>query len=271
MINISVLGAGWLGLPLALSLKQAGNKVKVSHSSEQACEKTRLQGLDAHVCKLGDTFNITQSQALFESDILIVTIPPGFRQATQGKDFLIKWRQIINSANASGIQKIIMTSSTGVYPDNNQMMREEDACAHNEKAKILLSAEQLLQSEFKGEYLVVRLGGLFGGNRHPARFVKHMKKLNSEAIANMLHLDDAVGAICYLIEKQATNQIFNIVSPKHPTKAVFYQTAIRYNDENLNMPQIMNGDSGKCISSDKLLTIGYCFIYPNPCSVYQII
>lgn len=263
MINISVLGAGWLGLPLALSLKQAGNKVKVSHSTEQACEKTRLQGLDAQVCKLGDAFNFLQSRALFETDILIVTIPPGFRQATQGTDFLIKWRQIINSANASGIQKIIMTSSTGVYPDSNQVMREEDAYAHNEKAKILLSAEQLLQSEFKGEHLVVRLGGLFGGNRHPARFVKHMKKLNSEAIANMLHLDDAVGAIQFLTEHGILNQTLNVCCPNPVTKVTFYQAAVKHYHEELVFPSIIDGQITKQVSSEKLLKFGYEFKFKS--------
>lgn len=263
------MGAGWLGLPLALTLKQAGNKVKISHSSEQACEKTRLQGLDAYVCKLGDTFNFTQSRALFETDILIVTIPPGFRQARQGKDFLIKWRQIISSANASGIQKIIMTSSTSVYPDTSQVMHEEDACGHNEKAKILLAAEKQLQSEFKGKYLIARLGGLFGANRHPARFVKHMKELNAEAFSNMLHLDDAISSLLFLIKHNRYNQIFNIVSPEHPTKLDFYQAALNKSSLESKLPRCVLSGQGKCISADKLLASGYIFNYKNPIDAFM--
>ncbi|MCU4674333.1 NAD(P)H-binding protein [Catenovulum sp. 2E275] len=264
-LNISILGAGWLGLPLAQHLLTQGYNVHTTRSSQAGCDQINSQFVPCSVFELGENFTDNQSVAhrIFNADILIVTIPPGFRQVNKGQDYLLKWRQITTQANLAGVKKIIMTSSTSVYPEQDKLMLETDATAHNEKADILLQAENLLTTDFNGDYIIVRLAGLFGPDRHPARFIKHMKTLSQQAPANMLHLDDAIKAISFLIDKAVKNEIINISSPERVSKADFYKQAIKIDGQILNLFPKLDKQKGKHINCEKLIKLGYQFKFKN--------
>jgi len=267
--KLTVLGAGWLGLPLAKSLQMQGYQVTVTRSSAVGCRQTAAQGLSCQPCMLGEPISNEQAESIFKTDMLIVTFPPGFRQPSQGKDYLKKWRQVIELANQYSVKNIMMTSSTAVYPEIDAVMTEDDACAYNEKSEILLAAESLLKTEFNGDYLVLRLAGLFGPDRHPARFVNKLKQLNQNAPANMLHLDDAVGAINFLIQNKIVNQTLNISSPEFISKADFYQAAAFDKNESITLPIITKGPKNKQISSQKLIDLGYSFCFKNAAQAFN--
>jgi len=46
--SVSVLGGGWLGLPLALSLKKKSLLVKISTTTDNKLEIFRQEGLEPH-------------------------------------------------------------------------------------------------------------------------------------------------------------------------------------------------------------------------------
>lgn len=264
MATISVLGGGWLGYPLALRLLTLGYQVNLSKTSLSAHDKLAAEKLKLFECQVMADGIQGDISSFFKSDILIVTFPPGFKKQ-QGATYLDKWTHIIKQANEQGIKKIIMTSSTGVYPDEIEIAKESDACDFSDKSGILLSVEQLLKTQFNGDYLILRLAGLFNQTRHPGNFVKRMRTLSSKAAANMLHLDDAIGAILYLIEQNAANQTFNLSSPEYVSKYEFYQAAVnklKPKPEDADFP-VINQNPGKQIDSAKIINFGYRFIYPN--------
>lgn len=264
MEKISVLGGGWLGYPLALRLFELGFQVNLSKTQVSAQDKLAVKALNLLECQVtAEGINGDVSQ-LFKVDTLIVTFPPGFKKQ-QGETYLAKWKHIVEQANYFGIKKIIMTSSTGVYPTDIQLATESDASGFNEKAEILLSVEQLIKTKFKGDYLILRLAGLFNQSRHPSRFVQRMRNISSKAAANMLHLDDAIGGIVYLLEQNICNQIFNLSSPEYVNKYDFYLAAvdaIGKSSGDIEWPEI-NQKPGKQIDSTKIVNLGYQFIYPN--------
>ncbi|KMT66295.1 NAD(P)H-binding protein [Catenovulum maritimum] len=261
MRKVSLLGAGWLGLALATQLKREFYTVSVSKTSQLGVNNCKNMGLSTYLLDLDALNDDERVNDFFHCDILIVTIPPQFRQQ-KGHLYLTRWQKIIKIANLLGVKKLVMTSSTAVYPEHISVAYEGDASRHNDKAEILLDAEEHLRKEFKGDWLICRLGGLFNEERHPSRFIAKMKSVSKSAPANMLHQTDAVEAIQHLISfesKDSWNQIYNIVSPQRITKLDFYQAAA--NTKNMVFNNTISDLTGKQVKSDKLIAAGYSFVF----------
>jgi NAD dependent epimerase/dehydratase family enzyme len=77
----------------------------------------------------------------------------------------------------------------------------------------------------------------------------------------LIHLDDCIGIIKNIIEKDIWNEIFNAVTPFHPSRKNYYtQKAIAMN---LEVPEFINDKRsvGKTILSEKVSAVlGYTFI-----------
>ncbi len=269
MQNISIIGAGWLGLPLALELKELGNNVNASKTTKLGMDELTKLGLPAFVLELSDPHSISVLSQVFikqQSKVVVACFPPGFRSSPSSSYFK-KWQHLISAANKAEIERLIMISTTAVYPEEDRVMVEADANsparAHSEKALHLLEAEQALINEFNGEFVILRLAGLFGPERDPARFAAKMKSVSDLAPANMLHQADAIAAINFIISKKIKNEVINVTSPETVSKAEFYQLALKrsVNDTSaLTLPAISQ-HRGKRICADKLLNLGYKFKY----------
>ncbi|WP_185976671.1 hypothetical protein [Catenovulum sediminis] len=168
----------------------------------------------------------------------------------------------MKQAKIDGTRNIIFTSSTAVYPDVDAQLTEDDATNWNEKAELLLAAENAIQQS-DSNWLICRLAGLFGPQRNPARFVKHMRAINKNAIANMVHLNEVCSALLFLIEKQVSHQIVNISSKHVVSKLDFYTAALTHCDESINLPEIIDGTQTKTINVNKLKAMGYHFLYDS--------
>ena len=74
--TITILGCGWLGLPLAKALVEAGYPVKGSTTNEENLETLRDAGLEPFLVQLDPEVNGEDITDFLHSDILIVNIPP---------------------------------------------------------------------------------------------------------------------------------------------------------------------------------------------------
>jgi nucleoside-diphosphate-sugar epimerase len=167
-----------------------------------------------------------------------------------------------------------------VYGDNLDFIDENtDTDPQSASGEALLKAEQIIvESGIK--YNILRFGGLAGPGRHPGRFLAGRSQLPSgnQAI-NFLHLQDAIGAInCFLnhlhdaigaincfLNHLHDDNVYNIVSPLHPTKKEFYTSMAR--DLALEPPQFDDTmlSPKREISPDKFISdVGYQFKFPNP-------
>ncbi|WP_227648030.1 NAD(P)-binding domain-containing protein, partial [Klebsiella pneumoniae] len=64
MKRVVVIGAGWLGLPLAQWLKQQGHIVYATRTTPQAVQTLEDQGIESFVCQLDQPDGL--SDALLE-------------------------------------------------------------------------------------------------------------------------------------------------------------------------------------------------------------
>lgn len=262
--SISILGCGWLGVPLAQHLIQKGFFVKGSVTSEAKFGLLSEAGIDPFRIVVSDTEVIMDDPDFFRADILIISIPPK-RIDDIEQVFPSQIRRLIPFILNSGIPKVIFISSTSVYPDNNQIAREEDFLVPDKPSgRALLEAEELLKelSEFKTT--IIRFGGLIGVDRNPGRFLLKSSKPIEDAPVNLIHQDDCIDIISSIIDHDLWNETLNACCPEHPMKKDFYQKAARQAGYSALVVSEQNAPF-KIVDSSKLIRLlDYEFIYASP-------
>jgi len=257
MKKISVLGCGWLGLPLAKSLLKKGFSINGSTTSLEKISILEKNGITPFQISLfEDKIEGAMDLFLDNSEILIVDIPPKLRGDSK-ENFVGKIHSLIPFIENSTIKKVLFVSSTSVFSDDNSEVTEASIPnPDTESGKQLLEAEQLLLSNKNFQTTIIRFGGLIGNDRHPIKFLAGRKNIeNPDAPINLIHQDDCIGIIETIISLDLWNAIFNAVAPIHPTRKEYYtQKAMELN---LPLPEFEEGkiSAGKLISSIKIETV----------------
>jgi nucleoside-diphosphate-sugar epimerase len=234
MTKISILGCGWLGVPLAKTLIENGFTVNGSTTSIEKLLTLENVGISPFLIELGEgSIKGNASKFLEGSQVLIIDIPPKLR-GTATENFVAKIINLIPFIEKSGIKKVVFVSSTSVYSDENKLVTEETiANPDTESGKQLLASEQLLQNTSHFETTVLRFGGLIGEDRNPIRFLAGRSNIeNPNAPINLIHQEDCVGIILKIIESNCWGETFNAVAPFHPSRQDYYiDKAKEYNLE----------------------------------------
>ena len=267
MTQISILGCGWLGLPLAKKLIEEGYSVNGSTTSENKLSTFRDLGINPFLVILSEVEGALENESisktitdfLAKSETLIIDIPPKLRGSAASfptpleMTFVKKIENLIPFIEKSTVKKVLFVSSTSVYGDENGVITEEtEPNPDTESGKQLLLAEALLQNNRNFETTILRFGGLIGEDRQPVKFLAGKENLeNAEAPVNLIHQNDCIGVIQEIINQSKWNEVFNAVAPFHPTRSAYYtQKAI---DLNLALPKFSSEKSNikKTISSEK--------------------
>ena len=273
MTQISILGCGWLGLPLAKALLENGFTVKGSTTSNENLSMLKNLGIQPYLISLSeDKTTGDLKDFLDNSKILIIDVPPKLRgSATDPSSalrmsFVGKIETLIPFIEKSTIKNVLFISSTSVYGEDNLIVTEEtELNPDTESGRQLVLSEQLLQSNLNFKTTILRFGGLIGEDRHPIKFLAGRTNIeNPNAPINLIHQDDCIGIILKIIKLDCWNETFNAATPFHPSRTEYYtQKAI---DFNLPTPEF-NSETlifGKTIASSKVETIlGYTFVKPK--------
>jgi nucleoside-diphosphate-sugar epimerase len=260
MKQISILGCGWLGLPLAKALLAKGFSVNGSTTSDEKISVLEKIGIQPFQINLTPTLSEAEGAKiinfLFDSKILIIDIPPKLR-GNLNENFVSKIENIIPIIEKSTVKKVLFVSSTSVYGEANGIVTEATIPnPDTEGGKQLLQVERLLQSNTNFQTTILRFGGLIGEDRNPVKFLAGKTNLeNPDAPINLIHQDDCIGVILQIIATNSWGETYNAVAPQHPSRAEYYtQKAL---EKNLDLP-IFNHDLpsvGKTILSDKVQTV----------------
>jgi nucleoside-diphosphate-sugar epimerase len=270
MKKISILGCGWLGLPLAKKLIEKGNSVKGSTTSENKLSILESFKINPFLVTLeSESVSETINDFLAESDILIIDIPPKLRgnnPDTEKKVFVEKITNLIPFIEKSSVKKVLFVSSTSVYGNGNGLITEKtNPNPDTESGKQLVLAETVLENNSGFNTTVIRFGGLIGEDRQPVKHLSGKENLeNPDAPVNLIHQNDCIGVILEIINQSKWNEIYNAVAPFHPTREVYYtQKAL---DLNLELPKFSSEKSNikKIISSEKVeAVLNYKFQLQN--------
>ncbi len=266
--TVSILGCGWLGFPLAKELKKNGYRVKGSTTSQNKFPVLKDAKIEPYEVFLNPEVNGEFVDDFFDADILIVAIPPGIRGHGDGSFYIQQMKSLIHHLNHSLITFVVFISSTSVYPELNRDVQERDTkgLPRDNDHALLKVEDMFLDSQNNFESTIIRFGGLYGYDRHPARFLAGKTNLmNGNAPVNMIHLDDSVRILYEIIHQDIHKEIFNACTDEHPTRKEYYTAMAR----RLNLkPPTFQDDSNtsfKIVSNEKLKRIlNYSFLYPSP-------
>ncbi|MFK7899422.1 MAG: NAD-dependent epimerase/dehydratase family protein [Cyclobacteriaceae bacterium] len=264
-MKISILGCGWLGLPLAKSLIKAGHEIKGSTTSKEKIELLKEAQIVPYQIDLSEFKVIDDS--FFNSDVLILSIPP--KRKTKGDKFHINQvKRILGYVEKSSIKRIIYTSSTSIYPNTNSEIDETLTINKLTTGNTcLFEAENLILGQQHAESVILRLAGLYGPERNIINRMSGKEGLTDGNVpVNMVHLDDVIACMLRMIGDESVTGIFNICAEQHPTKKTFYN-CLALKTEYSAPGYVTNEkeDSFKIISNQKIRTfLGRPFIYPDP-------
>lgn len=290
-MKISILGCGWLGLPLGKYLVENGHSVKGSTTSESKIALLSEVGIEpfllnfspqievlspplsvspqttttTYVSSVGTQTTagttITTMQSFLTSEVLVICIPP--RAGKFGEDFHVQQiESLLEYLPVSTIKSIIYTSSTSVYPDLKSELNEEDEVIENHA---LIRVENLLKN-LPQNVTILRCGGLMGGERIPAKYFAG-KTINTGKIpVNYVHQEDVIQIITMILEQEFWNETFNVISPEHPIREEIYlKNCEEFGYEKPIFEAPSEEIPFKIISPQKLIQrTGYKFIYDNP-------
>ena len=259
-MRVSILGCGWLGLPLAKALLAEGYIIKGSTTTEAKQEVLEAAGVAPFIISLSEVgVNGDVSDFLEGSDVLIVDVPP---KVKVGESYPKKIQNLIPHIKTAGIEKVLFVSSTSVYADDNTIVTEDTVPnPDSESGKQLLEAEQLLAAALPNT-TILRFAGLIGEDRHPVYHLAGRDNIaNPDAPVNLIHRQDCIGIIKAIIAKGAWGEIFNAAAPEHPTRKEYYTAKAK--ELGLEVPgfEDTKASIGKTIGSHKVVkTLGYTFI-----------
>ncbi len=266
MEQISILGCGWLGLPLAKALLKNGFSVNGSTTSVEKLSMLENAGIQ-HFLIFLESYTVSAEIETFldSSKTLIIDIPPKLR-GNSNENFVAKIEALIPFIEKATIENVLFVSSTSVYGKTNGAVTEATFPEPDtESGKQLLLAESLLQNNKSFKTTVLRFGGLIGENRHPVKFLAGRKNLeNPDAPINLIHQEDCIGIILKIIETNSWNQTFNAVAPFHPTRKEYYTQKAK--ELNLDLPEFEESElsNRKIISNTKVEEIlNYTFTKTN--------
>ena len=285
-----VVGCGYVGCALADQLVEAGHEVVGVRRSAAGLE--RVEAIDESVEAVqADATEPKTLESLPDADAVVFAACAGGRGADVARAVYVEGlRNVIEAygTRADPPDRLVYTSSTGEYGDHDGGWVDEATPIDptTAKTRVLATAETVALTE-AAEYgidgTVARFAGLYGPDRY--RLERYVEGPVTAGYLNMVHRDDAAGAVRHLLETDATRGEPVVVVDDEPVdKHVFADwlaTAC-----GVNMPpkrskaeRIADGDlsaaaarrirTSKRCSNDRLRTLGYEFAHPTFRSGYR--
>ncbi|WP_330992766.1 SDR family oxidoreductase [Pluralibacter gergoviae] len=266
MKKVAIVGLGWLGMPLALAMTARGWQVSGSKTTEDGAEAARMCGIDGYPLRLTPVLEADSDdlEALMNVDALVITLPA--RRSGPGDDFYRQAvQEIVDSALAHRMPRILFTSSTSVY-GKGEGTQKESSPRHPVTAsgRVLKELEDWLHNLPGTSVDILRLAGLVGPGRHPGRFFAGKSAPDGQQGVNLVHLEDVISAIMLLLQAPKGGHIYNLCAPGHPARKTFYPQMAR--ELGLAPPVFSDSsDKGRIIDGNRICAeLGFEYQYPDP-------
>lgn len=253
MKKITIIGLGWLGLPLAESLQKEGWQV--------AGTKRTVSDLpvECYPLDLNDLQITPEIENLFSAEAMVIALLPS---STSPEHYFSGIKHLVSKAMEKGLKHLIFISSTSVLP---MQSGEFDESAEVEPQQLLAKVENWLINQ-PLECDVLRLAGLVGKKRHPVLYLAGKQNLSgAEQPVNLVHLEDCIAAISLLLAKPNGKRIFHLCAEHHPTREAYYsEIATRFGLPDLQFSR-ENQPLVRIVKAEKICReLGFVYRYPDP-------
>jgi hypothetical protein len=206
--KISIIALGWLGEKLYDHLELNGHDVLGTYNTKKRNKNNQIQ------------FNFKDKivpNEIILSEIIIFNLTPSS----------INHIDLFQSFIAKTAAKIIFVSSTSVYGQLGVVNEDDIPLPKTSNGKLLLECEKVLLE--RGNSVIIRPGGLYGGERHPGNFLSGKKEIRDpNAHINLTSRDDLINIIDKVLLSPSP-RVINAVNTNHPIKSEYY---IQYCEKN---------------------------------------
>ena len=281
MTRIVVLGCGYVGLELGRRLAADGDEVVGVRRSDEGLEAVRDAGLDPVHADVTDADSLAEVP---DADHVVFAVSSGGRGAAAAREVYVEGlRTVVETvaARESPPDRLVYASSTGVYGDHGGDWVDEETPLRPEtdRAEALVEAERVALDETADRGIdgtVARLAGLYGPpDRY--RLDHYLEGPVTEGYLNMVHRDDAAGAVAHLLREDVARGEVVLVADDEPVdKWEFADWLARECGEDSPPKRTLEerretADPGtrayvlsqKRCSNDYLRSLGYEFDYPT--------
>ncbi|MFK8057271.1 MAG: hypothetical protein AB8F78_14200, partial [Saprospiraceae bacterium] len=124
--------------------------------------------------------------------------------------------------------RIVFTSSIGVYGSDHGQAIDRDTRLPLEnltpRQVSLLLAESQVQTQSQRPYRVLRLGGLYGGDRDPKKWFAGREIPRPNDPINLVSRDQVMEEITSMLNEPfwTGESVINVVGAEHPSRGAFY-------------------------------------------------
>jgi len=200
-MRVVVLGCGYVGLELARQLAPEHEVVGVRRS-ESGAEAVEATGATAVRADVTDAESLA---AVPDADAVVFAASSGGRGAEAARRVYVDGLRTavdVFADRASPPERLVYTSSTGVYGDHDGAWVDEETPIEptTEKTAVLAEAERIATehaAERGIDGVVARFAGLYGPDRY--RLDRYLDGPVTAGYLNMVHRDDAAGAVTHLL------------------------------------------------------------------------
>lgn len=241
--SVAIIGLGWLGEPLALTLHQQGYAVSGTTTTPEKAQRLCEAGIDAAVWDI----NTPQPHALpqgLAAQTMIICVPPG-----KVENYASTVGSVAKLAAKAGVARLIFTSATSIYGGVGNKT-ESDAQPDTERGERMQASELAMHRSGVPQVLCLRLSGLVGGSREPGRFLAGRSFDGGDEPINLVALEDLLRFIPAMLAKEEWPEALNVSAPHHPSRKDFYGQAAKL--RNLPPPNFAGGGEGKTIDGSEL-------------------
>ena len=283
-MTVVVVGCGYIGCALAGQLAEAGHEVTGVRRSPDGLERVAAIDDSVEAIRADATLPATL-ESLPDADTVVFAASAGGRGADVAREVYVEGlRNVLEEygMRADPPDRLVYTSSTGVYGNHDGGWVDETTPIDptTAKTRVLATAETVALSEATSygiDGTVARFAGLYGPDRY--RLERYIEGPVTAGYLNMVHRDDAAGAVRYLLEADvARGEPVVVVDDEPVDKHAFADwlaaecgvdappkrsKAERIADGDLSAAAARRIRTSKRCSNEKLRALGYEFVYPT--------
>ncbi|WP_323674846.1 NAD-dependent epimerase/dehydratase family protein [Halorubellus sp. PRR65] len=281
-MRVVVLGCGYVGIELGRQLVDRGHDVVGVRRSDSGLDAIEGAGFDGVRADVTDAESLA---ALPDADALVFAASSGGRGADAARDVYVDGLQSALGEYATREdppRRLVYTSSTGVFGDHGGDWVDESTPIDptTAKTRVLASAEAIALAAdrlYGIDGTVARFAGLYGPERY--RLERYVDGPVTEGYLNMVHRDDAAGAVRFLLETdRARGDVVHVVDDEPVSKWAFADyladacgepspakrtTTERLADGDLSAAAERRIRAEKRVDNTRLRDLGYEFRYPT--------
>ncbi len=259
MKTVSILGCGWLGFSLATHLKIKNYKINASTTSLDKYELFIEKGFNAFLIHTLEKQNLA---SFLQCDVLIISIPTS--------KLPLEFLKFLLSFNLSKLSKVILVSTTSIYPNENKTFDEEFSLSLKNCGNINAFKIEEFLSKKLSNLSILRCAGIMGYERNPIKYFHNKVLKDKNKKVNFVHKDDVISALELFINNDIFD-IFNLCANLHPTKEELYKSLERNTAYFIKEYQDNNDLNNRVIKADKITKKPHFFYkFDNPFNFFYV-